>query len=52
MRNRLLDLAEKLRLVAERTPDFDREPYEEEYFAIMGEANHRWREIKEGQSSS
>jgi len=52
MRNRLLDLQQKLILTAERNPDFNRVPFEEEYFDIMGEANKRWCAIKESQGSS
>ena len=52
MRNRLYDLKQKLILAAEKNADFDRTPFEEEYFSIMGEANNKWRAIKENQGNS
>jgi len=42
MRNRLLDLRQKMILQSERNPHFDRAHFEDEYFKIMGEANNRW----------
>lgn len=48
IRNRLNHLKEKIVFSADRDRDFNREPYEDEYFKIMGEANSRWQEIKKG----
>lgn len=48
MRNRLSDLKDRMQIKAERDPDFDPAPFEEEYFQIMEEANNRWLEIKRG----
>lgn len=48
MRNKLADLKQRLMLIAERDPDFNRADLEKEYFKIMEEANNRWLEIKQG----
>lgn len=47
VRNKLSDLKEKLKMTAERDPNFDRTVFEDEYFQIMDHANNRWLEIKQ-----
>lgn len=46
MRNRLLDLKSKMELKTESEGAFDRTEFEEEYFAILKDANNKWQEIK------
>lgn len=48
IRNKLDDLKQKLMMVAEREPDFNRADFEKDYFKIMEQANDRWLEIKQG----
>ncbi len=52
MRNRLRDLQKKIEFSYEKSPGYNRETLEKEYFAIMGEANKKWRELKENQGNS
>lgn len=40
VRNKLSDLKQKLKMSAEREPDFDRSEFENKYFEIMDEANN------------
>lgn len=47
VRNKLADLKLRLKMVAEREPNFDREEFENVYFKIMEDANNRWLEIKQ-----
>ncbi|WP_415911374.1 hypothetical protein [Neptuniibacter sp. QD37_11] len=46
MRNRLLDLQSKMELKSEKENTFDRTEFEEEFFAILKDANNKWQEIK------
>ncbi|WP_415896396.1 hypothetical protein ACMXYX_09995 [Neptuniibacter sp. QD72_48] len=46
IRNRLLDLKSKMELTAECEGAFDRTEFEEEYFAVLKDANSKWQEIK------
>ncbi|WP_415891726.1 hypothetical protein ACMXYN_10210 [Neptuniibacter sp. PT8_73] len=46
MRNRLLDLQSKMELKSENENTFDRAEFEEEFFAILKDANSKWQEIK------
>jgi hypothetical protein len=48
-RNRLGDLATRMKLAYHDDPDFDRTSIRGEYFEVMKEANERWVAIKQSQ---
>ena len=51
IRNRLTDLLDKIELRESENVENDYENYEKEYFEIMKEANIRWQNIKQSNSS-
>ncbi len=46
MRNQLADLTTEIELQMDRDENFDREPYEKRFLAIMASANKKWLALK------